>query len=407
MWWNSGPHLRRRMQMEKGETVHQPGKGALRRASTSFFQRDTVVEEFVAVLESKFGSITRAWRVGLDEDGSGSLDFREFCNATRQLGYVGNLRTLWFNLDTDSSGSVGLKELDPVACAALEKFRAKCTTGYGTMRAMWDTLLDQDRSGTVSHAEFVEHAGGLGYGDPAELWDLFRLLVVQPGCRCIRMEDLEFLQKWEDAKKARAHRKRIPSSWVNADPYIHGGGSTLPSLSMPDEFEAVVAFDEEKTKDDFRQFLIGKYGSLPRAFDIMDANGSGSLSLVEFQAVVATVLRYCRPADARRLFLSFNQDPGAMLTWDELGITSPEWINFTMAKRNERRKREAQALANATAPLGASPRMQGASSRHVGRLREATGPASPRAIDVAFSAPLPRGWGPPPDFRPAMVMSAR
>merc|ERR1719436_516485 len=93
-------------------------------------------------------------------------------------------------------------------------------------------------------------------------------------------------------------------------------------------------------QQDFRQFLIERYGNLCNAFDAMDANGTGSLSLVEFQTVVATVLRYCRPSDARRLFLTFNADPGAVLTWDELGITPQEWINHTLAKRTKRKQKE-------------------------------------------------------------------
>merc|ERR1711879_833138 len=152
-------------------------------------------------------------------------------------------------------------------------------------------------------------------------------------------------------------------------------------------------------QEEFRQFLIDRYGNLCKAFDVMDANGTGSLSLVEFQSVVATVLRYCRPADARRLFLSFNKDPGAMLTWDELGITSQEWINHVIKKRTQQRQKMAQASLQATAPLGSAPRQVGSVKRHAEPLR------LPKAEEVAFWAPLPRGWGMPPPFEPKMSRS--
>merc|ERR1711861_92650 len=75
------------------------------------------------------------------------------------------------------------------------------------------------------------------------------------------------------------------------------------------DYGSEIAYDEEQSKDDFRKFLVNRYGSLCKAFDAMDNNRSGELSLVEFQTAVATVLRYCRPSDAKRLFLSLNKDP--------------------------------------------------------------------------------------------------
>ena len=56
------------------------------------------------MLLKKFGTLSRAWRLGLDTDGSGKLDMREFCEALRRLGYVGNIRTLWFLLDGGNAG---------------------------------------------------------------------------------------------------------------------------------------------------------------------------------------------------------------------------------------------------------------------------------------------------------------
>ena len=78
------------------------------------------------VLQSKFGTLSRAWRV-LDIDGSGKMDMREFCQdrrrvqkqpqascrashlcesqALNRLGYVGNIRTLWHLLDSTNAGA--------------------------------------------------------------------------------------------------------------------------------------------------------------------------------------------------------------------------------------------------------------------------------------------------------------
>lgn len=209
------------------------------------------------------------------------------------------------------------------------------------------------------------------------------------------------------------YRKRLATGWVNKDPFIFGdpawstpnSSRTLVkdfssgSLSLPGgvasshdtlDYGNMCSIDEEQQKDDFRKFLVQRYGSLSRGFDAMDANSSGSLSLVEFQAVVSTVLRYCRPTDARRLFLSFNSDPGAMITWDELGITQQEWVNYMLDKRIQKLQQQGNnsASSNRLLQLGASPRQTKAEDRHRSRLGD---PKPTRA--TAFGMPLPNTWG--------------
>lgn len=382
--------------MESGKA-----EGKLRRSPT-FFRRDTDVEEFLHVLKSKFGSLTRAWRVGLDKDNSGFLDFGEFCAAVKGLGYTGNLRTLWFNLDNDFSGSISLKELDEEAANKLEKFRVRGTMKYDTIERLWNELLDQDRSGNVSLNEFLSHAGELGYND-AEATELFMLLLVRPGATYLKLPDLMFLQGWDETKREQAHRKRLGCGWVNKDPCLYGRARIPGMFSDPDDYENVVAESEEEQRETFKQFLLRQYGSLAKAFDVMDVNESGSLTLTEFQSIVATVQRYCRPADAKRLFLLFKKDKSPLLSWADLGITAQEWMTYTMQKRMCLHQRAIDMHANASAPLGSGARMQSAKSRHEVRVRE----AKPRA-DLAFGMPLPHGWGPPPYFEPrSMPLSAR
>lgn len=352
------------------------------------------------MLIAKYGSVTRGWRIGLDKDQNGILDFREMVDGMHRLGFIGNIKTLWFNLHADSSGNVSLKELDPVAAARLEKFRALSTTGYGSIDKMWSKVLDQDHSGTVSIAEFVNSVAVMGCNDD-EAGELFKLLALQPGGRVITLDDIMFLQKWEDRKQEKADRKR-PASWVNKDPYLRVGttmssvSSAFSATTLPEEaldHSTIVALDAGRRKDSFRQFLTERYGSLCKAFDIMDFNGSGGLSMLEFQYVAVTVLRYCRPTEARRLFLAFNGDPLADVTWENLGISREAWQAYSIEKARTDLIR-ARAKASPPGPLGSSPRMQVALQRHKERVV-----AKPRGA-VAFNMPLPPGWGFPPDFKP-------
>ena len=59
------------------------------------------------------GTIYRAWRMGLDKSSRGCMSFMEFTSAARGVGYSGNIKKLWFELDDDNSGIISLEELDP------------------------------------------------------------------------------------------------------------------------------------------------------------------------------------------------------------------------------------------------------------------------------------------------------
>merc|ERR1719230_2325137 len=66
------------------------------------------LDGFKQLLETRFGNLVRAWRKGLDTSGDGKLSFTEFCNSCRAIGYTGNLKKLWNELDVDKSGFVSL-----------------------------------------------------------------------------------------------------------------------------------------------------------------------------------------------------------------------------------------------------------------------------------------------------------
>merc|ERR1719262_347396 len=55
-------------------------------------------EGFRTYLIKKFGSVVAGWRK-LDADGNGHLSFGEFCQACRRMGFHGNLKLLWSQLD--------------------------------------------------------------------------------------------------------------------------------------------------------------------------------------------------------------------------------------------------------------------------------------------------------------------
>ncbi|CAK9094377.1 unnamed protein product [Durusdinium trenchii] len=68
-------------------------------------------EGFRTFLQKKFGGILKGWRA-VDSQGSGRLGFHEFCHACRAVGFHGNFKKLWAELDEKDTGSVSLMDVD-------------------------------------------------------------------------------------------------------------------------------------------------------------------------------------------------------------------------------------------------------------------------------------------------------
>lgn len=66
-----------------------------------------------AILVERFGSVVAAWDQALDKDGSGTLDYKEFTAACRELGLQGSMRSVFAELDKDGGGLISINELDP------------------------------------------------------------------------------------------------------------------------------------------------------------------------------------------------------------------------------------------------------------------------------------------------------
>eukprot|EP00440_Ansanella_granifera_P032694 gb/GFBE01035469.1/.p1 GENE.gb/GFBE01035469.1/~~gb/GFBE01035469.1/.p1 ORF type:complete len:574 (+),score=102.45 gb/GFBE01035469.1/:1-1722(+) len=222
MWYTSGPKLAQRAArnavhggIRKEENA--PSTDAYARAGDEDRPKD--VQDFLKTLRMKFGSVTRGWRVALDRDGSGYLEFREFIEAMRDMGCGENGRSLWFNLDIAQSGRISLYQLDELAAHALDRFRFACTSKFGSIQAAFDELFDEASSGVVFQDDFVAKSSRLGYG-AKEAEELFHFLHLRPGATTLTMQDLKFLQNWEWTKKEEKEKKgNLHIGWVNRDPF--------------------------------------------------------------------------------------------------------------------------------------------------------------------------------------------
>lgn len=138
------------------------------------------------------------------------------------------------------------------------------THRYGTMQAMWSGLLDLDRSGRVSAAEFRTNVRRLGYDCTEEIEELFHLLLVREGTVFLSFEDVAFLQGWQNTKEAQAPPGRL-----------RGGGARSSARMRP--LKAVVSRRKfmccmEDADDAARlQDVVVALAELPEAGAVVDA----------------------------------------------------------------------------------------------------------------------------------------
>lgn len=126
-------------------------------------EAESMLGKFKVFLVQRHGNLIRAWRKELDPDEEDSVQFTEFCQACRQMGFQGNLKALWLSLDRDDSGEIRLKDLDPEGVSYLEDFRRILETFFGDLDSAWYCHFDLDSNGRCSQEEFIRDCRNLGF----------------------------------------------------------------------------------------------------------------------------------------------------------------------------------------------------------------------------------------------------
>lgn len=405
MWWMLGPHLEKRADDSaagRGHVQVSPRPNSAKEATGSSLasqrrrqektpglcrEQAEDVQEFVKLLCHRFGSVSLAWRFALDVESQARLDFRSFSVAVHKLGCKRNLRTLWYNLDQGNTGFVTLYDLDPEAAQAFDRFRYLCTSQLSSISHAWRVLIGEDLTVPIPLARFAQGVEKLGYSpnESAELFEYF----LRPGDQRLLLRDVEFLQSWEDNKQNLKEKLRARVGWVNKDPYRHvGKDSGRPKVGndndqKPTSYAMKVATDGECRWQNFKNFLMERFNSLAVAFDALDASGSGSLSLLQFQKVVCGTLEYCRASEAKRLFMLAKGNPSP-ISWRDFGVSPQEWIEFLTEKKWQEQLNRNFDAAMITSKPSDNPRARVALADHMKRVKHEVPP-----LQVAFGSLLP------------------
>ncbi|CAE8583926.1 unnamed protein product [Polarella glacialis] len=302
------------------------------------------VPSLMKLLRKRFGTITQAWRHGLDLHGNGRISFMEFCRALQQLCVRGNLKLIFKDLDFDGNGSLTLAEFDPQAHEAVAKFKELIQERYGSFPEAW-SKLDTKKKGQMNETDLLEQCELLGYeGDASQL---FRYLLYKARGTFITMEDLdphaahEHRLEVSDPKDVGAYDFKslrsllvnrygtMPAAWKHCLDLRNNGfvGFVEFSKAMrmvgfkgsPRELWAELekdekghvtleAFDAQAFQDikQFKELTLQRHGDMLTAWEVFDQNRNGSLDEAEFADICAD-LGY--EGDSGRLFQMLLDEP--------------------------------------------------------------------------------------------------
>lgn len=152
-------------------------------------------EEFSLFARRRFGNAIRLY-FEIDPEETMRVGAMQFARACEEIGYRGNVSTLWRYLDKDNSGQITLQDLDSKATAVLADFKLWVQEKFDDSTDKLMRAVDDNGRNRVTKVEFVDSLQKCGFpGSTKTIKRLFDLLQRRAG-GIMTMEDITFLEKW-------------------------------------------------------------------------------------------------------------------------------------------------------------------------------------------------------------------
>jgi hypothetical protein len=152
----------------------------------------------------KHGSVLAGWKA-LDPLGHGKLSFNDFCRGVRTLGGIHDVKGLWEALGKESSGFVGVQDIDPDLAWLLQDFKRVLIERCGSAEAAWQQHFcptvghGMESKGRCAPRTFAQAAQELGYAGSARA--VFKALDVDRCPGGISHKEFILLDKWLNPMK--------------------------------------------------------------------------------------------------------------------------------------------------------------------------------------------------------------
>lgn len=278
-------------------------------------------------------NFVRGWRRYLDLNGNMSISRIELFKGCKAIAFKGDVWALWRALDTDDDGLWRLEEVDAHSAALLARFKQWCWEKFGGCVKALETISEYANI-RLSKKDVEEALKTCGFHceSPKEYRILHEMFDLD-GCGYILPEDVAFLDKWQaqpwllaepdyaaaesfkEALKARypnllcawlkaldtdkSNRvcyREFETAWnlIHQNKKIEGAARAWKALDLDNSGYISLSELDAEAHDElyhFKTWAEGLFGSVHRAFQALDEDGSKGLTLAEFK-VVAKNLGY-------------------------------------------------------------------------------------------------------------------
>mmetsp|Transcript_10590 Transcript_10590/g.19567 ORF Transcript_10590/g.19567 Transcript_10590/m.19567 type:complete len:1194 (+) Transcript_10590:224-3805(+) len=307
------------------------------------------VEGFKKSLSSRCGSLLGGWRSALDLDGNGRITFVEFCMALDRLGFYGNVKGLWKELDADKKGYLLFRDLDPDTDAGLSELKDKLRQAYGNILLAWVKALDTGGTGRVSETQFARGCEKVGFS--GNVRKLFKGMQPYFGLRYLTLRDFDtqaylalgrgdFRMLSESEGPSRLNQKLTDMSFLDrqSSGFFHQIRRAW-EISQREDFKkacihANIPEHLVDTVEEFEDLCKRTYGSTVGAWrQCLDLDGNGRLTFNEF-CVACRRLGYA--GDLKKLWSYYDCGKKGCITFRDLDKEADDLISSFTALLAER-----------------------------------------------------------------------
>mmetsp|Transcript_47752 Transcript_47752/g.153760 ORF Transcript_47752/g.153760 Transcript_47752/m.153760 type:complete len:734 (+) Transcript_47752:239-2440(+) len=155
---------------------------------------ESAAEEFKACLLKKYGHFVRAWRQAMDKDNTNRCSWYEFTHAAKRIKFTGDVPGAWVVFDTDLSGIISLRAIDPVSSTHFMDFKRWVDQEFGGCRYAFKAM-DPHKTNSLNFREFRSACRSYGY--QGDITSLFASLDQHGNKHVLILDEVAFLDDWD------------------------------------------------------------------------------------------------------------------------------------------------------------------------------------------------------------------
>lgn len=284
--------------------------------------RASDIGTFRSLLTAKTGGVVAGWLAlaGMDD----RMGYQEFATVSRKLGFQGDTKAAWKELDKDGKGVVTLAEWAPEAAALILGCKELLRSKYGNVLKGWIAAIDVEKSISVGKEKFVAALNKLGFqGNAGRLFDILDV----NGSGTVSLDELD-----PDAQDAMLRGDHDLEFDAEDDPTLSANARRAKAESRRQRKRIERSRASELRKNmgatnllELRSQLVRTYGNVLCAWDALGGLRGKGMGAKEFMRAARAVGGYIN--EPKPLFADMGLKEGSIVYLEHLAPEAGKLLN--------------------------------------------------------------------------------